>query len=87
MFAKPRPKKDALSAPPPKRRRKADYAIEEINFDDTARADYLTGFHKRKVQRQKQAQEVAAQKAREERIEFRKHVILSTCLCLGGTNC
>ncbi|EFX05895.1 protein required for cell viability [Grosmannia clavigera kw1407] len=74
MFAKPRPKKDGLGAPPPKRRRRTDYAIEEINFDDTARADYLTGFHKRKVQRQKDAQEIAAQKAREEKIEFRKHL-------------
>jgi len=35
---------------------------------------YLTGFHKRKVQRAKQAQEEAAKKAREERITTRKQL-------------
>lgn len=74
MFVtRPRPKKDAMTAPP-RKKRKADHALDEINFDDTARADYLTGFHKRKVQRQKQAQEIAAEKARIERIQIRKEV-------------
>lgn len=43
-------------------------------FDPAARFDYLTGFHKRKVQRTKAAQEAAAARAREERIEDRKKV-------------
>lgn len=73
MFAKPRPKKSVLSAPPSKKR-KAVSAIEEVNFDFDAREDYLTGFHKRKLQRQKWAQEQAASKAREEKIEMRKQV-------------
>lgn len=71
MFAKPRPKKSTL--PPPPKKRKAS-AVEEITFDNTARQEYLTGFHKRKVQRQKHAQEEAVKRAREERIVFRKQV-------------
>jgi hypothetical protein len=71
MFAQPRIKKTPL--PPPKKR-KASHAIEEITFDKDARAEYLTGFHKRKQARIKHAQEVAQQKAREERIEMRKQV-------------
>lgn len=62
---------------PQTKRRKVESAVEEINFDPTARHDYLTGFHKRKVQRIKQAQEYAQKKAREERIEQRKKVF--TC--------
>ncbi|KAI8282034.1 Ribosomal RNA-processing protein 17 [Colletotrichum sp. SAR11_240] len=72
MFARPRPKKSAL--PPPPKKRKAESAVEEVNFDFDARQDYLTGFHKRKLQRVKFAQEQAAKKAREEKIEMRKQV-------------
>ncbi|OHE95906.1 nucleolar protein 12 [Colletotrichum orchidophilum] len=72
MFAKPRPKKSVL--PPLSKKRKAVSAIEEVNFDFDAREDYLTGFHKRKLQRQKWAQEQAALKAREEKIEMRKQI-------------
>lgn len=71
MFAQPRIKKTPL--PPPKKR-KSTHAVEEITFDKDARAEYLTGFHKRKQARIKHAQEVAEQKARQERIEMRKQV-------------
>jgi len=71
MFARPRPKK--LLAPPIKKR-KRHHAIEEIKFDDEARVEYLTGFHKRKLQRAKNAQEQAAKQAREEKILARKQV-------------
>jgi len=74
MFVRPRPKKSLL--PPPSKKRKVEHKIEEINFDFSAREDYLTGFHKRKVQRAKAAQEEAAKKAREERIVMRKQVRL-----------
>jgi ribosomal RNA-processing protein 17 len=85
MFARPRPKKSSL--PPPAKRRKTISAIEEINFDFDARADYLTGFHKRKVQRAKQAQEEAAKKAKVERIAARKQVsLVSTSVCQSRTN-
>ncbi|KAI1410963.1 nucleolar protein 12-domain-containing protein [Hypoxylon sp. FL1857] len=72
MFARPRPKKGLL--PPPSKKRKVQHSIEEIKFDNDARADYLTGFHKRKLQRIKNAQEQATQRARQEKIEFRKQL-------------
>ncbi|PVH77977.1 hypothetical protein DL98DRAFT_258541 [Cadophora sp. DSE1049] len=73
IFLNPRPKKNVLSSQPNKRR-KVEHKIEEISFDNDARADYLTGFHKRKVQRAKRAQEEAAKKEREERVEMRKQL-------------
>ena len=60
--------------PPTKKRRTQSSAPEEITFDFTARQDYLTGFHKRKLERIKFAQEVAAKKAREEKLEDRKRM-------------
>ncbi|KAI1214934.1 nucleolar protein 12-domain-containing protein [Annulohypoxylon truncatum] len=72
MFARPRPKKGLL--PPPPKKRKIQHSVEEIKFDTDARSDYLTGFHKRKLQRIKNAQEQAAQRARQEKIELRKQV-------------
>jgi glutathione S-transferase len=72
MFAQPRPKKNLL--PPPPKRRKTESAIEEISFDNDARHEFLTGFHKRKLQRVKHAQEEAAKKARQERLETRRQV-------------
>jgi Nucleolar protein 12 (25kDa) len=63
--------------PPPSKRRKLDStAVEEVLFDPAARQDYLTGFHKRKLQRAKHAQEVAEKKARAARIEERRKVCL-----------
>ncbi|KAI0885246.1 nucleolar protein 12-domain-containing protein [Annulohypoxylon maeteangense] len=72
MFARPRPKKGLL--PPPPKKRKVQHSLEEIKFDNDARSDYLTGFHKRKLQRIKNAQEQASQRARQEKIEFRKQI-------------
>ncbi|KAK7425483.1 hypothetical protein QQZ08_008048 [Neonectria magnoliae] len=72
MFAKPRPKKSIL--PPQVKKRKTTSAVAEINFDNEARQEFLTGFHKRKQQRIKNAQEDAAKRAREEKIQARKQV-------------
>ncbi|KAF5875494.1 putative rrna processing protein rrp17 protein [Botrytis fragariae] len=72
FIVKPRPKRSVL--PAHKKKRKFDHKIEEINFDLSAREDYLTGFHKRKVQRAKRAQEEAEKKAKEERIVMRKQL-------------
>ncbi|KAH7266711.1 nucleolar protein 12-domain-containing protein [Fusarium redolens] len=72
MFAKPRPKKSIL--PPPSKKRKMTSAVEEVNFDFEARQEYLTGFHKRKQQRIKNAQEEAAKRARQEKLEMRKQI-------------
>ena len=59
---------------PPRKRRKSTPAIEEITFDLNAREDYLTGFHKRKLQRVKHAREEAAKRARREKVTARKTV-------------
>ncbi|KAI5862824.1 nucleolar protein 12-domain-containing protein [Durotheca rogersii] len=72
MFARPRARKGLL--PPPLKKRKVLHSVDEITFDDGARVDYLTGFHKRKLQRTKNAQEQAARRARQEKIEFRKQL-------------
>lgn len=75
IFNHPRAKKSLL--PPPPKKRKTDHKIEEINFDLDKREDYLTGFHKRKVARAKQAIAEAEKKAKEERTELRKTVSLN----------
>jgi ribosomal RNA-processing protein 17 len=59
---------------PTSRRRNDGQTIQEINFDPAARYEYLTGFHKRKLQRTRQAREFAAKKDREEKREQRRKV-------------
>jgi ribosomal RNA-processing protein 17 len=59
--------------PPPSKRRKTS-AVPEVVFDPTARAEYLSGFHKRKQARIKHAQEVAAMKEKEEKRRDREDV-------------
>jgi ribosomal RNA-processing protein 17 len=49
-------------------------APAEILFDTAAREDYLTGFHKRKLARIKQAQELAKEAAKEEKRSHRREV-------------
>ncbi|KAL8944491.1 MAG: hypothetical protein Q9216_000401 [Gyalolechia sp. 2 TL-2023] len=57
---------------PVKKRRKGEPPIEEIQFDFNAREEYLTGFHKRKLQRIKHAKEETLKKEREEKVAARK---------------
>ena len=71
------------NVPPPKKRRKIVSAIEEISFDSSAREDYLTGFHKRKLLRIKHAKEEAAKKDREDKLTARKIV----CTDLSPISC
>ena len=66
-----------LSDTPLRKRRKTS-AIEEITFDHAAREDFITGFHKRKLQRARYAREVALRKEREEKIAARKAVFSGT---------
>lgn len=66
---------------PHAKRRKLTSAVEEITFDPVARHEFLTGFHKRKMQRIRQAQEYAQKKAREERRLERKKVSTFVLLC------
>ncbi|KAL5340543.1 nucleolar protein 12-domain-containing protein [Aspergillus crustosus] len=56
------------------KKRKLTPRVEEINFDHDARQEFLTGFRKRKQQRIKHAQEIAAQKAQEEKRADRKRM-------------
>ena len=71
MFARPRPKQPLL--PPAGKKRKASAAaIDEIAYDQAARLDYLTGFHRRKQARIRHAQGLAERRARQDRIESRK---------------
>ena len=67
--------------PPVQRRRVEAPALEEISFDNAARQEYLTGFHKRKLQRAKDAHEAAQRKARLERVGERKKVVPSLLIC------
>ena len=64
--------------PPTKRRRTEPTAVEEISFDLASRQEYLTGFHKRKLQRAKYAKEAAEKRARVEKLEERKLVGIET---------
>lgn len=41
--------------------------------------DYLLGFHKRKVERQKKAKEQILEQAKKEKKEIKKKVITQTC--------
>lgn len=59
---------------PPRKKRKAASAIEEITFNFAEREDYLSGFHKRKVQRQKVAREEALKREKEEKVTARRIV-------------
>ncbi|ANZ76791.1 BA75_03392T0 [Komagataella pastoris] len=50
------------------------HRVEEVVFDGEARVDYLTGFHKRKLQRRKKAQEFAKEQERLARLEERAKI-------------
>lgn len=48
------------------------FGAAEVTFDKDSRLDYLTGFHKRKVERQKNAREFNKEQDRLTRVEARK---------------
>ncbi|KAK9767293.1 rRNA binding [Basidiobolus ranarum] len=54
------------------KRKKRKEQLPEILFDEDSRRDYLTGFHKRKLERRARAQEIAKIKAHEAKLEARK---------------
>lgn len=81
MFKMPGKRPAANSKITSNKRRKTAAAIEEITFDTSAREDYLTGFHKRKLQRIKHAKEEALKKEREEKIKARKIVFNPALTC------
>lgn len=53
---------------------KRKHAVEEVVFDKESRKEYLTGFHKRKLQRQKKAQDYIKEQERLARIQERKEM-------------
>lgn len=76
-------KTNKSTMPPPRRSKSASSALrvpklgpklESLTFDNTARHDYLTGFHKRKLARIKQAQEAAVKREKEELAVTRKQI-------------
>ncbi|CEP62868.1 rRNA-processing protein RRP17 LALA0_S06e05688g [Lachancea lanzarotensis] len=48
------------------------FGADEVTFDKDSRLDYLTGFHKRKLERQKKAQDFNKEQARQLKVEERK---------------
>lgn len=55
-----------------KQKQAKKFGIEEVVFNKDSRQEYLTGFHKRKVERQKKAKSFYEQQERLARIEERK---------------
>ncbi|CAL1707443.1 unnamed protein product [Somion occarium] len=46
--------------------------IKEVVFDDDARREFLTGFHKRKVEKKENAKKKAQEREKQERLEARR---------------
>ncbi|PKY47750.1 hypothetical protein RhiirA4_463112 [Rhizophagus irregularis] len=55
-----------------KKRKHRIEQVPEIVFDETARRDFLTGFHKRKLERKAKAKENALQFSKQEKAKARK---------------
>ncbi|CAI2178723.1 19096_t:CDS:2 [Funneliformis geosporum] len=55
-----------------KKRKNRIEQVPEVVFDETARRDFLTGFHKRKLERKAKAREASLQLAKQERSKARK---------------
>lgn len=63
------------NGPPANKKRKIKTVHEEkIDFNPAAREEWLTGFHKRKLERRKHAENENAKKEKEEKLRFRKEV-------------
>ncbi|ODV64659.1 hypothetical protein HYPBUDRAFT_154279 [Hyphopichia burtonii NRRL Y-1933] len=50
------------------------FGVDEVVFDKESRQEYLTGFHKRKLQRQKKAQEYIKEQERLAKVQERKEI-------------
>lgn len=55
-------------------RKSKEFGVTDVEFNRDDRLEYLTGFHKRKVQRQKKAQEFQKEQERLTKIEQRKEM-------------
>ncbi|KAI9322687.1 nucleolar protein 12-domain-containing protein [Dichotomocladium elegans] len=54
-----------------KKRKSKAQRVERIDFDPDSRKEFLTGFHKRKVERKKKAKEKYEERLRQEKIKER----------------
>ncbi|GAB5586581.1 ergosterol biosynthesis protein [Umbelopsis nana] len=54
-----------------KKRKQKQETVERIEFDFEARKEFLTGFHKRKLERKKKAREIAIERERVDRLQAR----------------
>lgn len=54
------------------KRRKKNSQIKEIVFDDDARREFLTGFHKRKLAKKEEAKKRAQLREKQQRLELRR---------------
>ncbi|KIY53972.1 hypothetical protein FISHEDRAFT_54773 [Fistulina hepatica ATCC 64428] len=71
--------------------------IQKVVFDDTARREFLTGFHKRKLARAEAARKKATEREKQERLEARREASRSyfshypywnlTCAIIPATPC
>ena len=68
------PRRKINTMPAPKKGAKLVPKIDEIKFDRDARSEYLTGFHKRKLQRIKAAKEAAEAVDKVAKVDARKQV-------------
>uniref|UniRef100_A0A6I8SMU6 Nucleolar protein 12 n=1 Tax=Xenopus tropicalis TaxID=8364 RepID=A0A6I8SMU6_XENTR len=57
-----------------KKQKKGSTSCRELTFDEEKRREYLTGFHKRKMQRRKAAVEEIKRKIKEEQKKMREEV-------------
>ncbi|KAI8053657.1 nucleolar protein 12 [Gilbertella persicaria] len=55
-----------------KKRKAKQETVEYVEFDPEKRSEFLTGFHKRKLERKKKTREKYAQLEREEKLRNRK---------------
>lgn len=57
-----------------KKRKAKKETVESVEFDDASRTEFLTGFHKRKVERKNRTKEKYALLAKEEKLRNRKEL-------------
>lgn len=69
-----RPNREILTGGKRYKEKKLKHRVQEVVFDADKRKDYLTGFHKRKLERKKKAQEYLEEEAKKQRLEERARI-------------
>lgn len=69
-----RPNREILTGGKRYKEKKLKNRVQEVVFDKDKRKDYLTGFHKRKLERKKKAQEYLEEEAKKHRLEERASI-------------